>query len=469
MSRTQLSPARRAADRARLADEVVDVLVVGGGLTGAWVALDAASRGLAVGLMEARDWAAGSSGRPGVLLAQAGTPAGTARRERYRLLRTTAPHLVRPVPLVVPHPTPVLSDLVSGGLRPSRPLSRRAVLAAVPGLRPHGGAGALRRWDAQVDGARLTLAVVRTAAGYGARVLSRARVHGLLRAGGAVVGARVTDRTDRSVFRARARSVVLATGADGGGLAQGVPTDPLVQVVLPRPAVDGRDDGLVLPVPGGVLTAVPAGEWWIVTHPGPDVHALLSALDRALVRPVPADAVVAVRVDRLPRGDGLETPAPGLVVVAGGLPTARVAAADAVDAATAGLPGVPPSRTAHLPLVGAHGWDDVRDRVPQPAAAAGLSPEAVDRLLHRHGDRVTDVLALVRADPRLGRPPPGATEYLAAEVVHAVTAEGALSLDDVLLRRTPLSGADPAAVAALVAGPLGWDAARTARETATAE
>jgi glycerol-3-phosphate dehydrogenase len=465
---TRLSPARRAADRARLADEVVDVLVVGGGLSGAWVALDAAVRGLAVGLLEARDWAAGSSGRPAVLLSRAGTPARTALRERGRLLRTAAPHLVRSVPLVCPRPTPALSDVLSHGLPPPRPLSRRAALAAVPGLRPGLAAGALRRWDAQVDGARLTLAVVRAAAGYGARVLTRARVSELLRAGDAVVGARVTDRTDGSALPVRARSVVLATGPDGGAPSGAGPADPVLQVVLPRTAVDGRDDGLLLPVPGGVLTVVPAGERWVVSHPGQDVPAVLGALERVLVRPVPASAVVAARVDRLPREDGVATPAPGLVVVAGGPATARVKAVHAVDAATAGLPGVPPSRTAHLPLVGAHRWDDVRDRASQLAADAELPLTAVGRLLQRHGDRVADVLDLVRADPRLGRPLSGAPGWLAAEVVHAVTAEGALSLDDVLARRTPLSGADPAEVAALVAGPLGWDAARTAREVASA-
>jgi glycerol-3-phosphate dehydrogenase len=239
-------------------------------------------------------------------------------------------------------------------------------------------------------------------------------------------------------------------------------------VVLPRTAVDGGDDGLLLAVPGGALTVVPAGERWVVAHPGPDVPAVLGALERVLVRPVPASAVVAARVDRLPRGDGVATPAPGLVVVAGGPATARARAADAVDAATEGLPGVPPSRTAHLPLVGAHRWDDVRDRAPQLAADAELPPAAVGRLLQRHGDRVAEVLDLVRADPRLGRPLAGAPGWLAAEVVHAVTAEGALALDDVLARRTPLSGAGPAEVAALVAGPLGWDAARTAREVASA-
>ena len=129
------------------------------------------------------------------------------------------------------------------------------------------------------------------------------------------------------------------------------------------------------------------------------------------------------------------------------------------------------SRTAHLPLVGAHRWDAVRDAAPALAAESGVPEDAVRRLLRRHGDRVGDVLALARSDPALARPLTGTPAYLAAEVVHAVTAEGALHLDDVLTRRTRVSIETPhrgvesaAAVAALMAGPLGWDAERTARE-----
>jgi glycerol-3-phosphate dehydrogenase len=168
------------------------------------------------------------------------------------------------------------------------------------------------------------------------------------------------------------------------------------------------------------------------------------------------------------------TPVPGLVLVAGGkYTTYRVMAADAVDAATVGLPGVAPSRTAHLPLVGAHRWDAVRGRAPELAEATGLPVDAVERLLHRHGDRVDEVLDLVRADPALSRPLPGAPAHLAAEVVYAVTVEGALHLDDVLTRRTRISITTPhrgtesaPAVAALMAGPLGWDRERTEREVA---
>jgi glycerol-3-phosphate dehydrogenase len=146
-------------------------------------------------------------------------------------------------------------------------------------------------------------------------------------------------------------------------------------------------------------------------------------------------------------------------------------AKDAVDAAVAALPGVPESRTAHLPVVGARRWDAVRGAAARLAAESGLPEDAVERLLHRHGDRIGEVLGLVRADPALGRPLSGAPTYLAAEVVQAVTAEGALHLDDVLTRRTRVSietehrGVESAPeVAALMAGPLRWDAERTARE-----
>jgi glycerol-3-phosphate dehydrogenase len=146
-------------------------------------------------------------------------------------------------------------------------------------------------------------------------------------------------------------------------------------------------------------------------------------------------------------------------------------AKDAVDAAVAAFPAVPESRTAHLPLVGAHRWADVRDSAADLAAGTGLPEETVARLLRRHGDRVGDVLDLARADPALARPLDGAPGYLAAEVVHAVRAEGALHLDDVLTRRTRISiqtahrGVDSALpVAALMGRELGWTQERTARE-----
>jgi glycerol-3-phosphate dehydrogenase len=540
MSRTLLSPARRLEDRARLRDGVVDVLVVGGGVTGAGAALDAASRGLTVGLLEARDWASGTSSRSSKLihgglryLEQMAFPlVHEALQERARLVQTIAPHLVTPLPFLLPLTAPVwqrayygagvaLYDVLGAafgadrGIPAHRHLSRTATLAAFPGLRPDAVRGSIRYWDAQVDDARHTLAVVRTAAGYGARVLSSARVVSLLRDSGrpdaAVVGVRVADLTDGSSFDVRARSVVAATGvwSDDIGTMLGDDAPSLkvraskgVHLLVPRDAIDGgaiSPSGLILRTPSSVLFVIPWGRHWIIgttdtpwhldrAHPAAssaDIAYLLDQVNRVLVRPIGGDSIVGVyaglrpllagesdETSRLSREHTVVTAVPGLALVAGGkYTTYRVMAQDAVDAAVDGMPGIPESRTAHLPLVGAHRWDAVRDAAPELAEGAGLPEDAVARLLRRHGDRVGDVLTLIREDPALGRRLAGAPDYLAAEVVHAVTAEGALHLDDVLTRRTRVSietehrGVESAPeVAALMAGPLGWDHERTARE-----
>jgi glycerol-3-phosphate dehydrogenase len=499
-----------------------------------------------VGLLEARDWAAGTSSRSSKLihgglryLEQLAFPlVHEALQERARLAQTIAPHLVRPLPFLLPLTSPVwqrayfgagvaLYDVMGAAMSSSRAiprhrhLSRKGTLAAFPGLRGDVVRGAIRYWDAQVDDARHTLAVVRTAAGYGARVLSSARVVGLLREGNGshapVVGVRVADLADGSSFTVRARSVVAATGvwSDDIGAMLGASAPSLrvraskgVHLVVPRSAIDGADipgqgpqAGLILRTATSVLFVIPWGDRWIIgttdtpwhldrAHPAAssaDIAYLLEEVNRVLTRPVTVDSILGVyaglrpllagesdETSRLSREHAVVTPVPGLVLVAGGkYTTYRVMAEDAVDAAVAGLPGVPSSRTAHLPLVGARDWETVRDAAPQMAAASGLEEEAVVRLLHRHGDRIGDVLDLARSDPALARPLAGAPGYLAAEVVHAVTAEGALHLDDVLTRRTRVSietghrGVESAPeVARLMSAALGWDAERTEREVA---
>jgi glycerol-3-phosphate dehydrogenase len=314
----------------------------------------------------------------------------------------------------------------------------------------------------------------------------------------------------------RARSVVAATGvwSDDVGAMLGESPPSLevraskgVHLVVPRSAIGGpalegaagSPSGLILRTPAGVLFVIPWGERWIIgttdtpwrldrDHPAAssaDIAYLLDHVNRMLTRPIGPDDVLGVyaglrpllagepeKMSRLGRQHAVVSPVPGLVLVAGGTYTTyRVMAEDAVDAAVAGLPGVAPSRTARLPLVGAHRWEDVRDRAAELAAGSGVPGRAVTRLLRRHGDRIGDVLALVRSDPALARPLAGAPGYLAAEVVHAVTAEGALHLDDVLTRRTRVSietahrGVESAPeVARLMAAALGWDEERTARE-----
>jgi glycerol-3-phosphate dehydrogenase len=282
-----------------------------------------------------------------------------------------------------------------------------------------------------------------------------------------------------------------------------------VHLVVPRAAIAAGQagdsgvspTGLILRTPTSVLFVIPWGLHWIIgttdtpwrldrDHPAAssaDISYLLDQVNRVLARPLTGEDIVGVyaglrpllageadQTSRLSREHAVVTPVPGLVLVAGGkYTTYRVMAEDAVDAAVAGLPGVPASRTAHLPLVGAHRWDAVRASAPRLAGESGLAEDAVSRLLHRHGDRIGEVLDLAAADPELARPLEGAPDYLAAEVVHAVTAEGARHLDDVLTRRTRISietshrGVESAAqVAALMAAALGWDEEREAREFA---
>jgi len=529
--RYRLGPERRERDLRRLGSEVFDVVVVGGGVTGAGAALDAASRGLSVSLLEARDWAAGTSSRSSKLvhgglryLEQFDLPlVREALVERGRQLRTIAPHLVRPLPFLLPLTAPVwqrayfgagvlLYDLLSstfgsaGGVPRHRHLSRRSALSAFPALRPDRLRGAIRFYDAQVDDARHTLALARTAAAYGGAVLSSARVVGLLGSGTAVTGVQVRCLETGAEIDVRSRSVIAATGVwsdDIGGMLGGpmslrVRASKGVHLVVGRDRLAG-ETGLILRTETSVLFVIPWGSHWIIgttdtdwnldrAHPAAssaDIDYLLGQLNRVLARPLGRSDIEGVyaglrpllagesdATSRLSREHAVVTPAPGLVLVAGGkYTTYRVMAADAVDAATAAMTGIPASRTARLPLVGARrfaaAWAD-RSLLAQRHE---LALSTVERLLHRYGDRTGELLELTADRPDLAQPLPGATDHLAVEVHYAALAEGALHLDDVLTRRTRISvqtphrGLDSAErVAALMGEVLDWSGAARERE-----
>lgn len=217
-----------------MSENTYDVLVIGGGIVGAGAALDAASRGMSVALVEARDWASGSSSRSSKLI-HGGLRyleqldfrlVREALKERHLLLTRLAPHLVHPVPFLFPLKHRIwerfyigagmtLYDFL-GGLRSVVPrhryLNHRRALEEAPGLRPDALIGALQYFDGQTDDARMTLAVVRTAAAYGADVANRARATELLREGERVTGARVLDLESGQETTVRARQVISATG-----------------------------------------------------------------------------------------------------------------------------------------------------------------------------------------------------------------------------------------------------------------
>jgi len=533
-----LNPAQRRRDLARLADQRFDVLVIGGGVTGSGAALDAVTRGLSVALVEARDWAAGTSSRSSKLihgglryLEQRDLAlVHEALTERGLTLRTLAPHLVEPVPFVLPLTHRVwqrayygagvaLYDLLAGavagaagggragrGLPGHRHLTRRAALRAFPGLRGDRLVGAIQYWDAQVDDARHTLTVARTAARYGAALVSSARVVGLLRDGERVLGARVRDLEAGTETQVRARCVVAATGvwsddvgrmlgarpdAEGrGGLR--VRASKGVHLVVPAERIEGST-GLVLRTETSVLFVIPWGRHWIVgttdtdwtldrAHPAAsssDIAYILTQVNRVLAHPLRTEDIVGVyaglrpllfgesdATSALSREHAVVRPAPGLVLIAGGkYTTYRVMAADVIDAAVtdAGLDWAPPSRTARLPLLGARGFAALWDRRDALAQTHRLPVGQVERLLRRYGTLSTELFALTDARPSLREPLAGAPDYLTAEAHYAAAAEGALHLDDVLTRRTRISvqtahrGVDSAeAVAALIAPVLGW-------------
>jgi glycerol-3-phosphate dehydrogenase len=563
----------RSAMLSRLAAERFDVLVIGGGITGAGAALDAASRGLRVALVEARDLASGTSSRSSKLV-HGGLRyleqfdfklVYEALRERDLLVSRLAPHLVKPVsflyPLykkVVERPYVgaglVLYDAMEGTRRPvphHRHLSARGALKLAPALSPDRLAGAMLYYDAQVDDARHTLTVARTAAAHSAVVATRVSAVELIRAAGGnrVIGARVRDEESGQEFAVTADSVVVCAGVwtdlvhELAGVQAGyrVRMSKGVHIVVPREAVRA-DTGMILRTEKSVLFFIPWGERWIVgttdtdwsgdrAEPAAteeDVDYILAAANRVLARPLTRADVIAVyaglrplvavseddevkgskggkagkgskggkaakgskpttkgpKGPRGPRGfkpttklsreHVVDVPVPGLASIAGGkFTTYRLMARDVVDAAVAGFEReVPGSVTDQLPLLGADGLAAVQAAASRLAEDYRVSRAVVEHLLGRYGTLATEVLDLIRADPGLARPLADGHPYLRAEVAYAVTHEGALHVEDVLMRRMRLfiesadSGAQAAAEVSLIMGRLlGWNRRKRAAET----
>lgn len=548
----RLSPETRRAALAAIGSERFDVAVVGGGVTGAGVALDAAARGLSVVLLEAGDLAAGTSSRSGKTMhgglryleqLNLKLVAG-ALRERDLTIRVLAPHLVAYEPFLYPltrrweRPyvgagvglydamAAVTGRLGTGVTGPHAPrhrhLSRRGALRLAPGLDPDLVTGAIEYPDGRMDDARHTLAVARTAAACGARILTRAEVTGLATG----PDGRVTG------LRARDSSADGGTGTDPAGTAGDTDLEVTARVVVNAAGVwaeriqrmAGAHSFTVTPAKGahllvrgeafdsaaGILARAEDsviilrrwyGNWLLGTTDTPytgdprrppvepaEVDYLLRNVNRYLRRPLrEADVLgrfAGLRPLLAPAGGGgrtsalsrdhvvLEEPS-GLVTVVGGkYTTYRLMARDAVDAAGRSLGrALPPTPTAGLPLVGAAGWRVVDHRLPLLSRRHGVPEPILRRMLHRYGDELPEVLAPIDDDPGLAQPVSGAAGHLPVEFRYAATHEGALTLEDALERRTHVAIECPDAgrsaapeVAALLAGPLGWDADRQARE-----
>ncbi|MGK5741357.1 glycerol-3-phosphate dehydrogenase/oxidase [Micromonospora sp. URMC 103] len=531
-----LSPQFRERSLATMAADGVDVLVVGGGVVGAGCALDAATRGLRVGLVEARDFAAGTSSRSSKLIhgglrylemLDFGLVA-EALKERSLLLNDLAPHLVRPVSFMYPLMHRGWERLYVGagvalydglslpsrrprGVPGHRHLSRRKALALAPALRENALVGAIQYYDAQVDDARYTLSLARTAAAYGAHVASQARVMDFTRSGDRVTGAVVHDPECDRTMTIAAKHVVNATGVwtnqtralAGGAVSPSVRASKGTHLVVPRDRINAQT-GMILRTEKSVLFVIPWGRHWLVgttdTDWGydnddcvatrSDVDYLLARVNTVLQRPLTSADVEGVYAGLRPllSGDSdltttlsrehtVASPRPGLTIVAGGkFTTYRVMAQDAVDAAVADLRGLlqwemPESCTAKIPLLGADGYPALWNSRHAIAENAALPVHRVEHLLRRYGSLLPEVLSTIEDDAALAEPVHGAEDYLRAEIMYAVTHEGARNLEDVLTRRTHvrietfdrgLRCAEE--VAGLVARAFGWSAGRVATE-----
>lgn len=513
----------------------IDVLVIGGGVTGAGVALDAATRGLTTVVVEAQDWASGTS-QWSTKLVHGGLRylqmldfklVHEALTERGLLLNTLAPHLVKPMPFLIPLEHRIwqrgyygagvtLYDLLANLMPGRRALpihqhaTRRGLLRQFPDLRHDTAIGAVKYWDATVDDARLVTMLVRTATTYGAHAASRTQVTSITKDdSGRAVGAVLVDLETGRELHARAKHIISCTGVwtdsvselaqTEGGLT--VLASKGIHLVIPRDRIQGTS-GLFLQTEKSVLFFIPWSRYWILgttdtpwkqdrQHPvatAADIDYVLDHANTVLTTKLTRDDVVGWYAGlrpllqpgtkegtdsaKLSREHTVASPTPGLTVIGGGkLTTYRVMAKDAVDFALGGRAAELACITDQIPLLGAVGEPAMRRRMRGLRERYGWTEQMGDHLLHRYGSLIEELLELIDADPSLARPLEHATAYLRAEVAYACSHEGAIHLEDLMMRRTRLiyettrkGLAAVPEIAALAAEWLGWDEARTESE-----
>ena len=513
----------------RLEQESFDVLIVGGGITGAGAALDATTRGLRTALIERDDLASGTSSKSSKLvhgglryLKDDPRLVYEALRERQRL-RKNAPHLVQVMPFMIPILTKdgVVSRKIAramgslmwmydltGGWRIGKfhkRLRAPAALAHMPTMHEQRLASAYLYYDAAADDARLVLTIARTAAAHGAAVANRCTLVQLTKGADGVVDGAIVEADGRR-FPVRAKVVVNAAGVwadDVRALDEGTHPDSIrpakgVHITVPWSKVR-NDIAVVIPIPKDKRSlfvvpwgALPDGTFehtYVGTtdtdYDGPltdpqctkdDIDYVLRALNASVSTGVTAADITGVwaglrplvkagasgRTADLSRHHSLYISPDGLVSITGGkLTTYREMAHDTIDAVVVRLGVKARCRTRNLPLLGAKGFR------AQPAGSAAAHLDG------RYGALAGEVQRLVATDAHLGRPLVPGLPYLRAEAVYAVRAEMAITLDDVLTRRTRARLLDRAATvaaapaaAALLAPELGWDAAETQRQIA---
>jgi len=389
-------------------------------------------------------------------------------------------------------------------------MSKKKTLESFPDGKKGHIQGAIKFYEGQLDDARHTMMIARTAAAYGAHVATSSRVVGLIREGERVVGATVRDLESGKEIQIRAKQTVNATGVwtddiqkmIGGKGQFRVQASKGVHIVIPRDRIKSKT-GLITETEKSLLFIIPcpwSDDFWVIgttdtpwdldlAHPAAsrsDIDYILEHANALLEKPLTRDDVVGVyaglrpllagesdQTSKLSREHACVSPVPGLVIVAGGkYTTYRVMAEDAINEAVKGLPGnIEKSCTDKVPLIGADGYKPLWNTRATLAARTGLDVARIEHLLGRYGSAIYELLGLTESEPELLQPLSTAPKYLKVEAKYAVTHEGALHLDDILARRTRISidtwdRGDAAAqeVAELVAPVLGWDAAAVDRE-----
>lgn len=523
---SSLNPEQRAEDVARLGKEQFDVLVIGGGINGVGVALDAITRGLSVALVEAGDFASGTSSRSSKLI-HGGLRyleqydfklVREALHERELLVSSLAPHLVKPVAFLYPLHEKVkertyvgaglaLYDALRGfkrALPGHKHLSQKTISEIAPSLRTDVVTGAIRYFDAQVDDARHTMMIARTAKRHGAAIVTRAKVESLTKKGKRVTGAVITDLNTNKKITVKSSTVIMCAGVWSDELHKKFGIEPGyevkmskgVHITLPANAIKA-DEGIIIKTAVSVLFIIPWKDQWMVGTTDTeyigdpsapladrsDVQYIIEQANRMLSPRISIDQVIGVfaglrplvankkttETTKLSREHTVDRPVPGFVSLAGGkYTTYRVMAKDAVDMATNDITKLTnESITAKLPIIGADGYWALAQQVDALATRFGLKQETIKHLLDRYGSDINEVLDLISDDRKLAAPISKNLPYLKAEIVYAVTSEGAQSVSDVLEHRTriwfeaPNFGTDLVdATADLIAPYLGWKVAQ---------
>ncbi len=510
-----------------LKNDEFDILVIGGGINGAGIALDAASRGLKVALVEMSDFAAGTSSKSSKLI-HGGLRyleqydfklVREALQERELMVTTLAPHLVKPVSFLYPlhekfkERTYVgagmaLYDALRGFKRAlpwHKHISQKELSEVAPSLRLDLITGGYQYFDAQVDDARHTMMIARTAAKYGAIITTRTSCKSLIREGRKVQGAVIVDTESGEEITVKAKCTIMAAGVwtdslyDSFGIKPGyrVRMSKGAHIVVPGSAIKSNT-GVIIKTELSVLFIIPWGDKWIVGTTDTDynddpaaplatredVNYILAQANRVLEPKLDKSQVIGVfaglrplvssdpdsATTELSREHVVDHPVPGFVTIAGGkYTTYRVMSEDAVDSAVSDLMRiVPDSCTEGLAIIGADGYSVLLNKADDLASDYGVSSSAILHLLERYGSLFHEVLEPAILDKNWSKPIVESLPYLRAEILYAVTHEGARSIDDVLSRRTRISfeASDQGTsaveeVGEIISKVLGWNKTQT--------